>query len=138
MRRKAVGLVLAGFILLAGHALATPKARKPSAPKAPTTKASAPKPSATKATAAKPAAPVGTGPVAWLVMDADTGAVLVERDAHKRWPPASMTKMMTVLVAMERVREGTLSLDDPVPVSPWARERPVARRAARGAPACRR
>jgi D-alanyl-D-alanine carboxypeptidase (penicillin-binding protein 5/6) len=31
-----------------------------------------------------------------------------------------MTKMMTVLLAMERVRDGSMSLDDPVPVSPWA------------------
>jgi D-alanyl-D-alanine carboxypeptidase (penicillin-binding protein 5/6) len=53
-------------------------------------------------------------------MDSDTGAILSERDAHKRWPPASMTKMMTVLIAMERVRDGKLSLDEPVRASAWA------------------
>lgn len=59
-------------------------------------------------------------PVAYVVVDADTGTVLAEKDAHRRWPPASMTKMMTVLLAMERVRDGSLSLDEPIPVSAWA------------------
>jgi D-alanyl-D-alanine carboxypeptidase (penicillin-binding protein 5/6) len=31
-----------------------------------------------------------------------------------------MAKMMTVLIAMERVRDGTLSLDEPVRASAWA------------------
>src|SRR5262245_47586631 len=59
-------------------------------------------------------------PVAYVVMDADTGTVLAEKEAHKRWPPASMTKMMTVLIAMERVRDKSLSLDEPVRASAWA------------------
>jgi len=59
-------------------------------------------------------------PVAYLVVEADSGTVLAEKDAHKRWPPASMTKMMTVLIAMERVRDGSLTLDDPVRTSAWA------------------
>src|SRR5213592_4903112 len=59
-------------------------------------------------------------PVAYVVMDADSGTVLAEHDAHKRWPPASMAKMMTVLIAMERVRDGSLTLDTPVRASAWA------------------
>ena len=59
-------------------------------------------------------------PVAYVVMDADSGTILAAQDAHKRWPPASMTKMMTVLLAMERVRAGTMSLDEPVRTSAWA------------------
>src|SRR5580765_5780592 len=61
-----------------------------------------------------------TSPVAWVVMDSDTGTVLAEHEAHKHWPPASMAKMMTVLIAMERVRDKTASLDDPVRTSAWA------------------
>jgi D-alanyl-D-alanine carboxypeptidase (penicillin-binding protein 5/6) len=53
-------------------------------------------------------------------MDADSGTVLAEHDSHKRWPPASMTKMMTVLLAMERVRGGANSLSEPVRTSAWA------------------
>src|SRR5258705_35801 len=59
-------------------------------------------------------------PVAFVVMDADSGTILAERDAHKRWPPASMAKMMTVLLAMERVRDGALALDTPGRTSAWA------------------
>jgi len=59
-------------------------------------------------------------PEAYVVMDADTGTILAEKDAHKRWPPASMTKMMTMLLAMERVRDKSLSLDEPVRTSAWA------------------
>ena len=58
--------------------------------------------------------------VAYLVVEAETGTVLAEKEAHKRWPPASMTKMMTVLIAMERVRDGAATLDEPVHVSAWA------------------
>jgi len=65
-------------------------------------------------------APEATGPSAYYVVDQDSGTVLAEKDAHKRWPPASMTKMMTVLIAMERVRDGSLSLDEPVHASAWA------------------
>ncbi len=70
----------------------------------------------TRATLARETA----APVAYVVMDADSGTILAEQDAHKRWPPASMTKMMTVLLAMERVRAGTMSLDEPVRTSAWA------------------
>ena len=64
--------------------------------------------------------PVPAAPVAYYVIDSDGGMVLAEKDAHRQWPPASMTKMMTVLLAMERVRGGTLKLDEPVRASAWA------------------
>jgi D-alanyl-D-alanine carboxypeptidase (penicillin-binding protein 5/6) len=112
----ALGLVLAG---LAGF-LTPCEARSKPAPKAAARKVAAAKPAPAKAAARKPEKAAPSGPVAWLVMDADSGTVLAEREAHKLWPPASMTKMMTVLIAMERVRDGSMSLDDPVPVSPWA------------------
>src|SRR5262245_57815783 len=67
-----------------------------------------------------PARAAGSAPVAWVLMDGDSGTVLAEHEAHKRWPPASMAKMMTVLIAMERVRDHQLSLDDPVRASAWA------------------
>lgn len=76
--------------------------------------------SGTAAWARRAATTAGEPPVAYLVMDADSGTVLAERDAHKRWPPASMTKMMTVLLAMERVRSGANALDEPVRTSAWA------------------
>jgi len=55
-----------------------------------------------------------------LLMDADSGEVLFAQDADVPWPPASMVKMMTVLLAMEQVRAGAISLEDMVPTSTWA------------------
>ncbi len=55
-----------------------------------------------------------------ILMDADTGTVLVEKDPHRQNPPASMTKMMLMLLVAERVRDGSLHWDDPIPTSAWA------------------
>lgn len=55
-----------------------------------------------------------------ILMDAETGKILYEKDAHTPLPPASMIKMMTTLIVLERVREGSLKLDDMVTVSRWA------------------
>ena len=52
---------------------------------------------------------------AWLVQNATTGEVLLARDDRRRLPIASITKLMTVLVTLERARPG-----DVVTVSPVA------------------
>ena len=67
-----------------------------------------------------PASAAGTPPVAFVLMDSDTGTVLAEHEMHKRWPPASMAKMMTVLIAIERVHGHQLSMDEPIRTSAWA------------------
>ncbi len=58
--------------------------------------------------------------VATLLMEAETGKVLSETEAHRRWPPASMVKMMVILLTAERVAAGRASWEDPVRVSAWA------------------
>jgi D-alanyl-D-alanine carboxypeptidase (penicillin-binding protein 5/6) len=55
-----------------------------------------------------------------VLMDADSGEVLFAHEENLPWPPASMVKMMTVLLAMEQVRAGAISLDDMVQTSTWA------------------
>jgi D-alanyl-D-alanine carboxypeptidase (penicillin-binding protein 5/6) len=55
-----------------------------------------------------------------ILMDAETGTVLFEKNAHLAGPPASMTKMMLLLLVGERVRDGSLHWDDPIPTSAWA------------------
>ena len=55
--------------------------------------------------------------VAAILMEAKTGQVLFEQDIHKPWPPASLTKMMLMLIVMEKVKQGALKLDDPIEVS---------------------
>lgn len=48
-----------------------------------------------------------TAPIA-LMLDAGSGRVLFERDSHRRFVPASLTKVMTAFVAFELIREGKL------------------------------
>lgn len=52
-----------------------------------------------------------------ILIDYDTGAVLFEKDANKPMPPASMTKIMTVFMAFERLKDGRLSMDDTIAIS---------------------
>lgn len=52
-----------------------------------------------------------------LLMEADSGNVLYERNADEQLPIASVTKIMTMLLIMEAVDSGKLSLDDTVTVS---------------------
>lgn len=55
-----------------------------------------------------------------LLMEKETGAVLYEQAAHDKYEPASVTKVMTMLLAMEAVDSGRISLDDMVQVSAHA------------------
>ncbi|MEM1131679.1 MAG: D-alanyl-D-alanine carboxypeptidase family protein [Pseudomonadota bacterium] len=52
-----------------------------------------------------------TAPIAYLT-DLSSGAVLLDKDADRKIPPASMAKMMTVYVAFDLIKKGELSLDD--------------------------
>jgi D-alanyl-D-alanine carboxypeptidase (penicillin-binding protein 5/6) len=55
-----------------------------------------------------------------IVIDADTGEVLLAKEPHGRRQPASMLKMMTELIVLERVAEGDISLAEQVTVSAHA------------------
>ena len=55
-----------------------------------------------------------------ILMEASTGKVLFEQDADKALPPASVTKIMTLLLVMEAVDGGGVSLDDIVTASAHA------------------
>lgn len=55
-----------------------------------------------------------------ILVDAASGQVLFEENAHRQSPPASMTKMMLMLLVAERVRDGEMRWDDPIPTSAWA------------------
>jgi D-alanyl-D-alanine carboxypeptidase (penicillin-binding protein 5/6) len=52
-----------------------------------------------------------------ILVDAETGKILYEKEARKRLPPASVTKLMTLLMAFEAVEKGKASLDDKVVAS---------------------
>ncbi len=53
----------------------------------------------------------------YLLMDADSGEVIVENNADERLPPASLTKMMTAYIVEHEVARGNINLYDEVPVS---------------------
>jgi D-alanyl-D-alanine carboxypeptidase len=62
-----------------------------------------------------------------LVMDARNGEVLHARNADTRLHPASLTKMMTIYLAIEAVESGQLDLDQRVRVSRHAARQPASK-----------
>lgn len=56
-----------------------------------------------------------------LLMDSATGTVLYENNSHEKMPMASVTKIMTMLIAMENIDSGKMSCDDTVTGSAYAK-----------------
>ena len=52
-----------------------------------------------------------------VLMEVSTGKILYEQNAHQPLPPASVTKVMTMLLVMEAIDSGKIKLDDMVTVS---------------------
>ena len=52
-----------------------------------------------------------------LVLDISTGEILLDKNSNMKTYPSSMTKIMTALVAFEKIKNGTLSLDQEFLVS---------------------
>lgn len=55
-----------------------------------------------------------------ILMAAGNGQILFEKNANLKLPPASMSKLMTILLALESVDKGEVSLDDEVRISDLA------------------
>ncbi|WP_299354094.1 D-alanyl-D-alanine carboxypeptidase family protein [uncultured Shimia sp.] len=55
-----------------------------------------------------------------FVMDQGTGTILLSKNADDPLPPASMSKLMTLYMAFEAVRDGRLSMEEKLPVSQHA------------------
>ena len=55
-----------------------------------------------------------------VLMEKETGDILYEKDAHTRYEPASVTKVMTLLLVMEAIDAGQLGWEDMVTASPHA------------------
>jgi len=71
-------------------------------------------------TLALPAQAFETSARAAFVYDMATDTVLLSKNADAPLPPASMSKLMTLYVAFEAIRDGRLSLDEKLPVSEHA------------------
>ncbi len=59
-------------------------------------------------------------PRSYLLMDYDTGTVLAENNSDQSYPIASVTKVMTMLLCMEALQSGKISMDDMVTASEYA------------------
>jgi D-alanyl-D-alanine carboxypeptidase (penicillin-binding protein 5/6) len=56
-----------------------------------------------------------------ILMEASTGKILYEQNPHEKLAPASVTKIMTMLLAMEAIDHGKISMDDKVVASERAK-----------------
>ncbi|MDQ0194470.1 D-alanyl-D-alanine carboxypeptidase (penicillin-binding protein 5/6) [Paenibacillus wynnii] len=55
-----------------------------------------------------------------ILLDAGTGTIIYEKNSHDKLPPASITKIMTMLLTVEALDEGRLQLTDKVRTSEYA------------------
>jgi D-alanyl-D-alanine carboxypeptidase len=109
MRRLLVCLTALAYLLLlvAPNAFALQHIHRAQVP---------PPPPSSGPTTAPPPPP----PKAWILVDSDTGAVLEQGNAHEPLPPASVTKVLTALIATEQLKPG-----DDIPISAQAQGMPA-------------
>ncbi len=62
-------------------------------------------------------APPSLAATAYVLMDAQTGKVIISKNADQRLPPASLTKLMTSYIADYELAQGNISLEDQVLIS---------------------
>ncbi|MBD0275106.1 MAG: D-alanyl-D-alanine carboxypeptidase, partial [Acetobacteraceae bacterium] len=67
--------------------------------------------------ATTPLGPLDTAAKQAFVVDYDTDAVLLEKNADERMPPSSMSKLMTMYMVFDMLKQGRLKLDQELPVS---------------------
>lgn len=53
----------------------------------------------------------------YILMDPQSGRIIMEENSHERLPPASLTKMMTAYIVERELHEGRISMSDMVPIS---------------------
>jgi D-alanyl-D-alanine carboxypeptidase (penicillin-binding protein 5/6) len=61
--------------------------------------------------------PIDTQARSALVMEVETGTVLLNKNADERIPPASMSKLMTAYLVFDYLKQGRATLNDELPVS---------------------
>ena len=62
-------------------------------------------------------APLSISSKSAILMDVGSGQILYEKNAHDKLPPASVTKVMTMLLICEALDSGKITLDDSVQIS---------------------
>jgi D-alanyl-D-alanine carboxypeptidase (penicillin-binding protein 5/6) len=117
MRRRDMMLAAAGVAAAQGIGMpALAQQQRPAQPPRPPAQPRAPTPPPSTP-ASSPLGPVDTLARQAILMDFDTGAVLLEKNVDERMPPASMSKLMTMYVVFEMLKTGRLRMDQMLPVS---------------------
>jgi serine-type D-Ala-D-Ala carboxypeptidase (penicillin-binding protein 5/6) len=106
-------LILLLFVVLAAAGLAAPPAVAAVHAKA-KAKAAAIPPAAASASSSSG---IETEATHAIIVEIETGAVLLDKGADARIPPASMAKMMTIYTVFSMLRDGKAKLADELPVS---------------------
>ncbi len=112
MLTRRYGLLASALTAVAGPALAEQK-RPPAAGR----KAREPVPVPVGTPADTPLGPVDTTARWAYIQDFDTGATLLEKQADEEMPPSSMTKLMTIYLLYDQLKQGRMKLDDQLPVT---------------------
>jgi len=73
-----------------------------------------------KANVQAPQVDLAPNAISAVLLDADSGIFLYEKNVHQKLPPASITKIMTMLLVMEAIDQGKIKLDDKVRTSEYA------------------
>jgi serine-type D-Ala-D-Ala carboxypeptidase (penicillin-binding protein 5/6) len=116
LTRRAVLLASASFAAVALPAAAQQKHPAPAKPAAGGGK-NAKKDQPSGSPGDTPLGPVDTAARWAFIQDFSNGAVLLEKDADTQMPPSSMTKLMTIYLVYERLKQGKMKLDDTLLVS---------------------
>ncbi|HEV7995420.1 MAG TPA: D-alanyl-D-alanine carboxypeptidase family protein [Stellaceae bacterium] len=113
----AIGPRFFGFLVAA--LLATALAGQPAAAKIKAKPAaSAPVPAASASAAAgAPAIGIDTEAAHAIIVEVETGTVLLDKEADQAFPPASLNKLMTAYVVFDMLKKGAAKLTDQLPVS---------------------
>lgn len=63
---------------------------------------------------------IGISAPSAVLMEASTGTVVLEKNPHEKLPPASVTKIMTLLLIFDAISQGKIKLEDTVTTSTYA------------------
>jgi len=116
MAPRVLGLIVAALLAasLAGQPAEAAKIHSKA-------KAAAPIPApGASATAAAPIAGIDTQATHAIIVEVETGVVLLDKAADERMPPASLSKLMTAYMVFDMLKKGQAKLTDELPVSEQA------------------
>ena len=117
MLTRRLGLLASTLLFGAGPALAQQKRPPAAAAKPPGAGRKGKDAEPTGTPADTPLGPVGTAARWAYIQDFDTGASLLEKQADDEMPPSSMTKLMTMYLVYDQLKQGRLKLEDELPVT---------------------